>query len=54
MYTSPIVFVRGKGESPDHQGSFIQRACTEQLSAVSTFERVCSSATTVAVITIWQ
>ena len=38
MKTSPIDFVAGK-ESSDQPGSFIQCARSEQLSAVSTFER---------------
>ena len=38
IYTSPIVCVRG--ESSDQQGSFVQCTRSEQLSAVSTFERV--------------
>ena len=40
MYTSPIVFCAREGESSDQQGSFIQCARSEQLSAMSTFERV--------------
>ena len=40
MCTSLIVFVRGKCESSDQQRSFFQGGRSEQLCAVSTFERV--------------
>ena len=40
MYTSPVVFVCVKGGSSDQQESLVQRARSEHVSAVSTFERV--------------